>query len=417
MRSVAAVVSLIALLLLASSARAEEVSAEVAALEAPLLAKLEAERDAEKRADLLADLALVAKKHGLHERFAERLDAMRIQGSSEKAIGRTGAVYFEPYRRWVSAEDAQRLLAGGERIEGEWRDKDAVTLLDKKHATWSDPWILRDAVHELRTTVPYRQARALLLHVGAYRAFFLARVAGQWDLRAPKGLLPIVVTETQAQLRAQMKDRAKDVERLNATAYYLQSPRALNPCVATFEPTEASGAKVKVGVEDVLLALQHEVTHQIAYEYSKHDFDATRPGKFQAWSVEGLATFFMGYRLEKTGWRLRHLRRIPVGEGRSTEGDIAWCVENRAKLPALDGFLALTTEKFVKPEQYHFAAVLAYFLLEGEGGKYRQRFLKLLEVVHRVRDTEKTWRECFAKVDSKKLEKELQEFVAKIEVE
>jgi hypothetical protein len=372
-----------------------------------VLLALPARAEDEARADALAELALVAAKNGESEKFSETLDRIRFECWSEKAVAKTGAVYFEPYARWVLPGDAKKLEAGGELVDGEWLEKDAVAALDKKHSATSDPWVLSDEVHELRTTVPYRKARALLLRVGAYRRFFLSRVKGEWDLRAPAGKLPVIVTETQAQLRAQMKDRAKDVERLNAVAYYLQSPRSLDPCIATFEPTDASGAKAKVGIEDVIVALQHEVTHQIAYEYSKHDFDRTRAGRHQAWCVEGLATFFMSYSLEKSGWRLRLSRRAEVG----------WCVANKAKLPSLEGFIALTKEKFLKPEQYALSAGLAYFLLEGEGGKYRARFMKLLEVVHRVKDTDRTWKECFAKVDLKQLQRELVSFLERVELE
>ena len=66
---------------------------------------------------------------------------------------------------------------------------------------------------------------------------------------------------------------------------------------------------------------------------------------------------------------------------------------------------------------YHQAATLASFLLEGEGGKYRKQFVKLLQAVHRVKDTSSTWEKAFPGVDRDQMQREWVRFVKAIELD
>src|SRR5205807_1626208 len=152
-----------------------------------------------------------------------------------------------------------------------------------------------------------RTAKTLLLHVGAYRDKLVSYVSDGWELRKPEGKLPIIVTETQQDFVDQMEKggHRKKGERMNMAAVYMHSSRQLNPVYVTFEPRDESGATGKVGIEYVSMILQHEVTHQIATEYSYYAADHSRLGdKYQYWSVEGIATFMEVFKLGKTGWKL-----------------------------------------------------------------------------------------------------------------
>ena len=57
------------------------------------------------------------------------------------------------------------------------------------------------------------------------------------------------------------------------------------------------------------------------------------------------------------------------------------------------------------------AATLAYFLLHGEGAKYRTSYVKLLETIHKVHDSPTSLTDCFTGVDRSKMQQEWESFV------
>jgi hypothetical protein len=384
--------------------------------------RLEVERPKalEKCSLILADLAAACSKQGRTEAFERYVRAIQQDFPSEKALAKLDLAWFEPYRKWVSRDDAKKLEAGQERVDGKWLDPAALEASNRKHSTWDAPWVESDGVHELRTTVPLRTARRLLAYITAYRAFFLQEFGGGWDLKPPSGKLPVILTETQPALREQMKKRVGDATLpggMQGAAYYMSSNMPLNPCFVTLEPTDATGRTLKVGIDDVLRTLTHELTHQIAFEYSKHDCDSTRLTQHQFWAVEGLATFMQGHVFEKGVWRLRQPRLIPLGGNLFEQGSFTLCVEHLDRLPPLAKYMAQSQAELMTLENYSIAATLAYFLLRGEEGAYRASFLKLLERVHKVRDTEKTFAECFEGVDTRDLDAQFRRFAEKIKLE
>lgn len=381
----------------------------------------ERKKSHEKCALLLADLAAACSKQGRTDTFERCLRAIHQDFPSEKALAKLDVAWFEPYRKWTSRDDAKKLEAGWEWVDGKWADPAAVEALNRKHAAWDAPWVESDGIHELRTTIPLRDARRLLAYVGAYRAFFLREFAGSWDLKPPSGKLPVILTETQEALKAQMRKYAGEAASLpggiQGAAYYMISNMTLNPCFVTLEPTDAAGRTMKVAVDDVWRALTHELTHQIAAEYSKHDFDNTRLVRHQFWSIESIATFMQNHAFEKGEWRLRPLRIVPLKGGLFEQGAFTWCVENVDRLPPLPKFMAQTQAEYVTIENYSIGATLAYFFLHGEDGAYRASFVKLLERVHKVRDTENLFAECFEGADLKVLEAQFRKFAGQLKLE
>jgi len=384
--------------------------------------RLETERPRalEKCAFLLADAAAAALKQGRTEAFERHLRSIQQEFPSQKAFDKLDLAWFEPYRKWVSRDDARKLEGGAERIDGKWVDAAAVAALDRNHATWENPWIESDDVHEIHTTLPLRSARRLLSVVAAYRAFFVGEFAGAWDLRPPSGKLPVIVTESQQALKEQLKKRAGNVALpggVPGAAFYMYTNAPLNPCFVTLEPADATGRTYKTGVDDVVRMLTHELTHQLAFEYSKHDADATRMVRNHFWAVEGIATFMQAHAFEKGVWRLRHPRTFPVGGGMVEQGPFTIAVENVDRLPPLAKFMAQSQAELMTLENYSIAACLAYFFLRAEEGTYRTPFVKLLERVHKVRDSEKLFGECFEGADPGALEAPFRKFVAQIQLE
>jgi hypothetical protein len=365
----------------------------------------------------LAKVALLIhqKGHALRYESLARLCALHF--GRDAVVKHFRAVWFKPYLTWVHPAEARKLEAGEERIDGRWLKRAEVQKLNEQHGTWENPWKLSDDVHELTTTVPLRSARHLLGHVAAFREFLLGELSG-WDLRPPEGKLPVIVTRTQAEMQAQMnKATGGAAGRSQGAAFYLQSNTSLNPCFVTLEPRDATGQTFEVKVDEIHLPLQHEITHQIAFEYSKYDYDRSRTNHHQFWCVEALANYFEYFEIgDKGDWRLTRRKLIRMGGG-YTEGAFAHCKANLARLPTLERLFGMSHREFSTVENYHLSAAVAYFFFEGAGGRYRRPFLRLLETVHKVKETGDTFDRLFKDVDRKKLQAEFEAFVRKIEIE
>ncbi|MEE8104835.1 MAG: hypothetical protein V3T86_04795 [Planctomycetota bacterium] len=176
------------------------------------------------------------------------------------------------------------------------------------------------------------------------------------------------------------------------------------------------GRAMRVGVKDTLHPLKHELAHQIAFEYCKYDYNQSRGIEFHFWCVEGLANYLEWFVYEAGTWRLSKPNVLKMGEN-AVQGAFAWCVQNRGAIPPVWKFMRLTQQEFVTVENYHISATLAWFLLEGEGGKYRESFLRLLDTVHKVRDEPRSFEACFPGVEMEALQKEWEAFLDGIEID
>ncbi|MCA8921535.1 MAG: hypothetical protein KDD82_06970 [Planctomycetes bacterium] len=386
------------------------------------------EKRAESRLKISLALAEAARsvESSEPERYAGYLKLIQRRFATQEALDHLELVYFEPYCRWVSTSEAEILSQGGEVHDGELLDADAVAALNEQHSSWSNPWVISDEVHEVRTTVPLRQAKRILAYVGAYREYFLARFGDVWELQAPKGKLPVIVTETQKDLDAQLKETTRSMGGaapqqggIQGAAFYLQSTSELNPCFVTYEPKDATGMVFTIDPNDfeqLQIPLAHEVTHQLAFEYSKHDANRMRQIQHQFWAVEAIANFMGYHSFDGKEWSLTHPRTIPMGRG-MIEGPFAHCVNNLETLPQLSRFIGQSQQEFMTVNNYHYAATLAYFLLTGEGGKYRSQFVSLLQTVHRVKDEPTSFEKAFPGVDMNAMQSEWERFVRGIQLD
>jgi hypothetical protein len=278
--------------------------------------------------------------------------------------------------------------------------------------------VVADDVHEVRTTMALRTARTVLAHAGAFRRFFLGYFDGEWDFEEPKGRLPIILTATQKEYieRARAYSGREPPER--AAAFYIWTTGALDPCFVTFEARQVNGAVSKLGMEGLLVPLEHEIGHQLAYEYSKHLADRSRAPVHQHWAVEGVANFMPCYDVDQSGWTLSHSARRPHAEGGgSSEGPFAWTKRNRATLLPVAQFIKIPKDQFLTVENYHYAATLTYFLLEGAERRYREGAIALLAAVHQIRDTEDLVATCFPGVTPETLQGDFDAFLEALVIE
>jgi hypothetical protein len=365
-----------------------------------------------KCADLLAAAAGAYAQADRSDELAQLVALMRAQGLPVDApLAKLEIVFFQPYLDWRRKKDVEKLQAGWEVIDGVWTEPAKVAELNKKHEDWSEPWIVGDDVHEVKTNLPLRTARQVLAHVAAFRKFFLGYFAGEWDLQPPDAKLPIILTGTRADLEERTRTLDMNGAPPLAAAFYMGAVAAGNRCYVSFEIKSVTGQVTKVPFDDMLHTLQHEVGHQIAFEFSKHASDG-RFAKSQFWCVEGMADFLPNYRLVNGTWVLKKRATVPMADG-FVEGSFTWCRDNLKRLPPVEQFVGQSHEEFMKVntiQNYRMAATLAWFLLEGKDRAYRPGFTKLLESVHRGDAGFDAFAVCLEGVDLKTLDTEFREF-------
>ncbi len=384
-------------------------------------AKHEAEHEKahERWAGIMAELASQYEKEGLPDR-ADRWVARILENvPSETALAKAGRVSFLPYLDWVRKAEAERLEAGGERIDGAWKTAAEVAELDKKHASWADPWSVSDGVHEVKTTLPYRQARQALAQVGAFRTFLLRQV-GSWNTTPPKGVLPVYLMATYEDFVAQATKLTGQGPPAGAFAYYAKrAGETLNPCLVTLEINDGR-TQVKVSLEQVFTAsMRHEIAHQVLFEYAGHESSKAGNGIVPDlhWCVEGFAMFFQYH--EPDSLRRFHLAIRPfvqLGPGHSTKTAFAWCQKNQSKMTPLAEFVKQRGPNYLGEDVYFTGTGLVYFLMEGEGGRYRAPFLRFCEVVHRGLEDGTQFDAELKDTDMKALNASFLEFVSKIQI-
>ena len=103
--------------------------------------------------------------------------------------------------------------------------------------------------------------------------------------------------------------------------------------------------------------------------------------------------------------------------GGEIEGDLAWCRDNAGSLPPLAQFFAQPYEQFATAQNYHVAATLAWYLLEGKDRAYRPAFVKLLETLHQAKGDAGTFAACFEGVDVATLDAEFRAFCRGIQLD
>lgn len=368
-------------------------------------------------AKLLKQVALDCEKKGCGGLFEKNVTLIKRNFPDGIDLSDMKLVFFEPYLKWVREDAAARLKKGEERINGKWTSFEKVQELNQVHKKWSNPWEFNDGVHELRTTMPFRTAQRIMAQITAFRKFFLSQFIDAWDLQEPLGLLPVIVTASQAELK-EFLIRDASVALANnfrGAAMYRWTNAPLNPCYLTFEPLLVTGKTIKADFNNLKLSIRHELSHQIAYEYSKHDSDDTRRNEHHVWVIEALANFMQNYDLGPEGWTLSHDDKINSCAGYS-EGDFAYSVRKLETLPSLEDFFRTPREQMGVPEKYHMAGTIAYFLLKGQGGRYRKPYVSLLETVHKVTEDQDSYKKTFKGVSFSELQKQWEEFVQAIPV-
>ncbi|MBI3843162.1 MAG: hypothetical protein HY292_00860 [Planctomycetes bacterium] len=363
-------------------------------------------------AAVLADVLKAWDGADRPDEFARLATSVKAELSGDAALAGFELEWSEDFGLWLRKKDAARLATGAEFIDGAWVEAADVAKQDAAHADWKKPWVLSDGVHEVRTTMSRLTAKRVLEHVSEFRRVVLDEFTGEWDLKAPRGVLPVIVTATQSEFAAKIREIPAQNNIPNAAAVYLRGSTALNPCFATFEPKDTDGSTKKVGWPGLLFTLRHEIAHQILFEYSKQ---ASGGMGSIGWCSEGLANLLACFEPVKGHWRLRRRAEIPFATG-YIPGAFAWVQSNFAEVAPLSKLLVDIGDP-TTATAYFVDTVLVDFLLEGDGRRHRASMIKLAQLVHQGGCDATTFGKVFGKVDFPKLQSEWQAFVRSIEIE
>jgi hypothetical protein len=354
-------------------------------------------------------------KAGRPEEFARLATAAVACFEHPDALKAFELTWYEPYLVWAMKADIDRWEKGDEFVDGAWLDAEKVKALDAKHAAWAAPWAVGDGIHEVRTVMPLRAAKRVLAYVRAYRQFVIDYFAGEWEWKQSKGVLPIYLTETQADYQARIHSFDSSARQSHASAIYLQRTGGLSPVFLTFEPNLLGGGVTKIDWPSLLRDLRHESAHQILYESAMAQGAAVAAAGAIDWVSEGVANFLACHRPAEGRWRLARPVEEPYGTG-VEPASFAWVKSNFERVPPLAKQIE-TRSNIESVEGYHAATTLAYFLLVGEDRRWRGPFVKMITEVHAARGSAKTFAECFGKVDLERMQEEWKSFVDGISIE
>jgi hypothetical protein len=371
-------------------------------------------------ADLLTPAATAYAQADRSDELATLVQLLCVQGvPTADLTSKLHMSLYEPYLDWRTKDAVAKLDAGWEYVDGEWQDPKKVAELDATHASWEHPWVFADEVHEVKSNLPRRTAKQVAAHVFAYRSFFLGYFTGEWELTPPKVKLPVIVTRTRKEMEARLAEIPDaPAAHSNAAAFYLNSPDAVgNPCFASLESNSSDGSSMLLGYEVLQHTFEHEIGHQIAFEYSKAA--ASRTGDSSGdflWVVEGLAEYMPSHRLVDGEWRLEFRSRYGTGD-QQVEAPYGWCKANADRLPPLAQFIALPRERFGTAINYHIAAALTGFLFEGKDREYRQRYVDLVEAVHSEKAGPASLAACFPGDSLTTIDAEFRDWCRKLDVD
>jgi hypothetical protein len=349
-----------------------------------------------KCAELLEPAATAYAAGDLTDELGALLALLREQDVPvDGLVKKLDLVVFEPYLDLRTKSAVAKLEAGWEYVDGEWQEPTKVAELDKAHSTWKSPWVFSDEFHEVRTNLPRRTGRQMLAQVAAYRRFFLSYFAGEWDLRPPAVKLPIIVTRTWEELEERCKANGDRVL-FGAAAFYVRSRPVGNPCYVSLQLKRRSGEPYAIDYSYMREIFEHELGHQIGFEYSLFAKGRAHGSRNFKWVVEGVADFLPNYDLVDGAWKLVRAKwRGPEHDQHVT--GLGWCRDHIDKIPPLTEFVGIA-DTFLGSEDrrnYNVANALSGYLLEGKNREYRQRFVELVQAVHREAATPAHLEKCF----------------------
>jgi hypothetical protein len=273
---------------------------------------------------------------------------------------------------WVPKDVAERVRKGLREFQGAWKPKEEVEAL---RSQWENAWEVETDHYAVKANLPWEEVQALAAAVeDVYGAF--SRVFGRaWALPPPAEKMAVKCYRTREEFQEAV--RSVDPRAVNSPGFYNQGTRT-----AYFFRRDGYFATVF-----------HECTHQ-AFDCLAGQAGGSA-GNPQFWVIEGVPSCFET--LEWTGRRALFFKKS------TPKLEILRKAPGPAVLP-LKEFGALTQAGFMgNQDRYAQALGLTRFLLDGDGGRYRDRFLGFVREVIQGRGTaalfEETFRDDLAEIE------------------
>jgi hypothetical protein len=267
---------------------------------------------------------------------------------------------------WFPKATADKLKAGQRDLDGEWRPKAEV---EKVRRQWDRAWEVETEHFLVRSNLPWEEVQALAGEAEDLCRAFLRVFGVAWRIPPATERMTIHCHATIEEFKSAVA--SVDPRAVNSPGFY-----NTNTAVSYFFKRDG-----------YLTTVLHECTHQVMHRIASSSPGVTARPQF--WLFEGLASYFETY-----------------------EGPVSRPTFFRSSTPKLEGlrkmaasgsgvlslaeFTALTQEGFMgKQDRYFQAMGLVHFLLEGEAGRFRRRFLEYARMVAAGEGTEASFTDAF----------------------
>lgn len=351
------------------------------------------------------ELGQWCRQKGLEEEakkeYLKALETDPTYAPAGKALG-----YEDVEGKWLSHDDAKK-ARGLVEFEGKWmpeKDRDGILAerdakkqdeLRKKYNVGPEFFVAERKVCVLISDLPKDERKKLLAIAQAVYADIESRF-GKFFLKKHDWPLVTFVFSRRDDFRKRMKDEGVE-EAAEAYGYYTGAKRASYLFKCPLPSTEH--------------ILQHEFTHQVHVERM---MKPTRSRRSRAWIFEGLAEYyeardFKDGKLGKPaphGMNLAHIKQA-LEEGKLIPLE---------KLLAADSLTDLHGTDYNSEEcfrAYGQAWALVYYLLEGNGGRNREKFERFLRKDVDGEGTPEEFRRIFGS-DMDRFQKNFEKFIREL---
>lgn len=298
------------------------------------------------------------------------------------------ATYGWVPKSWIAHLEKGELPAPLERGQGKPRWLPAAEA-DQLHSPWERAWKIPTEHFVIRANVPLAEAIEFGRQLEDFHQLFYSLLADVFGERLP--LAQRVRSKKAGELEAKPHE-----------VYYFATQQEF---VDFLQPLQGPGIARSLGIYipitgkdkrqpayffrdvggqlPVAATLYHEVSHQLLFESGLGDPEGYQRNDGNYWVFEGLGTYFETLTRTKDG-------TLEVGGlvGKRMEAARAHLVGKDEYIP-LEEFVSYSQSRFNADESvflhYQEAHALAVFLMQAEGGKYREGFLEYVSDAYRGR--------------------------------
>lgn len=331
---------------------------------------------------LYGNLAQWCADNNLKEQLQICVDEGLTIAPNDKELRETfrGEHYLPGYG-WKSREFCDQYNAGRRPWEGDWKP---LAEVQRKRAEWEQAWTLESDHWQLTTNCKESIGIEVVGMLEAAYAVFVKEFSDSFEIQPLKEKMRMNLFASKDELVAYLKKHSPTVDTTITQGNYSFSRResALYFYIAANSPRSMSN----VFQADCI----HEATHQMFDHLTTVSrYVGMRPN---FWIIEGAADYF-GQTFVYAGGE------GSIGSVGQLKGSSRWAyLRQNPSVYKTEDFILQTREDFMDGDasrKYCQATTLAYYLMEGDNRKYRERLKRYMAVVHAGDSNENTFAEIF----------------------